>query len=211
MAEILKIGILGSLPNGEKWSVNPVWSLPSNPTVSWDDLNTLGDAISVIAIPTGLKAMWNPNTGLTGHRLEARSASGAVEAIVEKSQGGTVPGTGTANNPLQTCVVASLRTPGATARTRGRLYWPGTGVSLTSAALRIGSSDQTTFQTGIKTYLSGIEAAIVAKYPSAALVVWSRLGNSIALVNRILIGDIPDVQRRRRDVVVENYKSVNYP
>jgi hypothetical protein len=43
------------------------------------------------------------------------------------------------------------------------------------------------------------------------LAVWSRTAASITTVNQIQMGDIVDVQRRRRDQLVETYQSLAFP
>jgi hypothetical protein len=84
-------------------------------------------------------------------------------------------------------------------------------MALVTASLRPASATVTSALSAVKTYLSGIEAAIDATLDGVSLVVWSRSGNSTANVSSIQMGDVVDVQRRRRDTLVEGYQTLTYP
>jgi hypothetical protein len=136
---------------------------------------------------------------------------GTLETQAEAPK--AVPANGTTANahPFQTSWVVSLRTAYPGASGRGRLYWPATGVTLTAATMRPATSQVTTFLTGVKTYLSTIQANIDATLDGVALGVWSRKLQNVHVVNQLQAGDVLDVQRRRRDVLVEQVSSLGYP
>lgn len=211
MAEILKVSILGTLPNSEVWSVNPVFMLMTEPDPTWEQLNTLATAINGITIPAGILTQWNTATRLTGVKLEARMRDGALVNQIEQTRGTAAVGTAPYNLPMQASVVSSLRTTFPGGQGRGRLYWPATGGKLAVGTLRYDTIELSSFMSGVKTYLSGIRTQITTVLGANDLVVWSRTGTAMHGVNRILFGDIPDVQRRRRDRTVETYQSTSFP
>jgi len=212
MADVLRVSIQGVLPGGEKWSVNPCYQLiDSSDPVTFSELNTVADAILALVPGTNMRSMWSTTTNYNQVRLEARSYGGALEALLEKPRSSTVVGTGGQANPFQTSLVSSLRsvTPGG--RGRGRLYWPATGISIAAATLRPSGALIGPILADVKTFLSGISAAITPTLGTNHLVVWSRTYPGSHQVTRILMGDVLDVQRRRRDSLAESYSEVVYP
>lgn len=214
MAEVMRVSIKGALPNGEEWSINPVYSIGGDfgVPVSAGQAATIASAISAISVSTGLLGNMSAGTTVTGARVEARSLAGVLEAQGEAVKTTPTAGTGVSPHPYQTSTVISLRTglPGASGR--GRLYWPSTGCQIDATSLRMASAQQTTMLSAAKTYLSAIEAAIEVTLTGVALAVWSRKGaGDLNLVNQIQVGNVFDVQRRRRDALIENYSSVAYP
>jgi hypothetical protein len=112
---------------------------------------------------------------------------------------------------MQAAAVSSLRTATTGASFRGRLYWPATAAPMHPDTLRFSTAAVTTFLAGVKTYLSGVQSSIAATSANPVLSVWSRKLESSAPVNRVLLGDIPDVQRRRRDQAIESYQTSVWP
>ena len=138
--------------------------------------------------------------------------NGDLDAQAEAVQAAPRPGTGGSNaHPYQTAMVFSLRTGIAGASGRGRLYWPATGTVITASTLRIQASNVTSALSGAKTYLSGINAAIETTLGGAALGVWSRTKVETYAVTSLQCGDVADVQRRRRDQLIESYSALTYP
>lgn len=212
MAGILRVSITGALPNGEVWSVNPVWLLGTGDfALPYDDLNTIATAINNVTVPTAIRAYMTSSTTVTGVKLEQRTLGGDLLAQFEQTRGSVVPGTGSGGLPMQAAVVTSLRTAASGASYRGRMYWPATGATLLSSTLRFEPTTLGAHLSGVKTYLSGITTAITATNASSTLRVWSRTLSSSTAVNRILSGDVPDVQRRRRDQAIETYQTLTYP
>ena len=213
MAEVLRVSIKGALPSGEEWSINPCYSIGGDfgTPVSSTQANTIAIAIAAIAVPTGLLTAMNSTTTVTGARVEARSLTGALEAQGEAAKAVATPGTGNTLKPYQSAVVISLRTGLAGASGRGRLYWPGTGIEIFAVNLRPSAAGMSSFLSGAKTYLSGIQSAIDVTLDGVALGVWSRKNADIVPVTQLQAGDVLDVQRRRRDQLVETYTSVAYP
>lgn len=213
MAQILRVSIRGGAPNGEVWSVNPCWEIngSAGEDVSPAEALTIATAIDAVTMPTAVLQGWAAATTLTGCRVEARTLNGGLETQAEHVRAVAVPGTSSVILPGVSSVVLSLRTPGVGPSARGRLYWPLTGESLATATFRIGGSRVTAILGGLKTYLSGVEAAIKVTLPEANLTVWSRKTANFHNVTNIQMGDVVDTQRRRRDTLIEAYQSLSYP
>jgi hypothetical protein len=201
------------MPNGEVWSVNPVYRLGTGGTVPVSDaqLTTIATAINARTVSTGILTMWSTSTSITGVRLEARLITGELQTIVEGSRAVPAVGSGSNTHPFQTAMVTSLRTGTSGPRGRGRLYWPATAFAMSGATLRVNATSLNSFLLGVKTYLSGIETDIEASVGGASLAVWSRTSDSIDNVATIQAGDVLDTQRRRRDALIEAFQTTTYP
>jgi len=211
MADVIRVSLQGQLPGGEVWSVNPTFHLLTTPPASAAQCLTVATAINALTWGAGILDLMNSNTLVTGTRVEARALTGPLEALAEAPRGVAVSGTGPSTHPLQTSIVASLRTDFPGGRGRGRLYFPATGTSLVSGTARIPTSSVSGFIASVKTLLSGVDTAITTTFGGADLVVWSRTGNNVHAVVGLRAGDVPDVQRRRRDQLTEVYSPVTYP
>lgn len=212
MASYIKLSILGALPGGEVWSVNPTWFMLTEPApVTAAQIAAIATAADNVIVPTALRALMSSTTTFTGIRAEARDRNGVLEVQSEHTKTTVIPGTGTAVHPYQTASVTSLRSnfPGASGR--GRLYWPATGQALVTSNLRMAASDTGTVLTGVRTYLTGLEATITASVGAVNLSVYSRKGTAFHQIVRILQGDVLDTQRRRRDTLAESYSTLTYP
>jgi len=65
---------------------------------------------------------------------------------------------------------------------------------------------------GMKTYLTSLTAAIAPSLVNApVLSVWSRTQAGTHPVTSLQAGDVLDVQRRRRDSLIETYTSLSFP
>jgi len=212
MADLVKVAIQGQLPGGEVWSINPVWRINDHPqTVTVGECQAIVTAVNAIVIPTSIRTLWSSGTTVTGCRVEARTVAGELDSLAEGVRAVPVAGTGANPHTFQTALVVSLRSPLAGASGRGRLYLPATGQQLSVNSLRPPPSDMTSILSGAKTYLTAIQAAVTSQVPDSILAVWSRTLNTTLGVTRIQVGDVLDVQRRRRDQQIENYSEVAFP
>lgn len=212
MADVLRVSILGATQGGEVWSINPTFAVePPGQILDYTDVLAIATAVDAITVPTNLTNKLNSAQSITGCRVEARTFAGVLEATAEHTRTPVVTGGGAGAHPQQVSMVCSLRTgfPGASGR--GRLYWPATAMPLTGGTLRVSSSDVTAMLTAFQTYLSAITTAVQATVALSTLHVWSRKNGAMYQVNRLLVGDILDIQRRRRDTLSENYQSITYP
>lgn len=214
----IRLLLQGSLPGGEKWSVNPCFGETLN-VADWDQSkgDATATAIGLLPLGTAMGKAKGDAAALVKVRLERRTDSnvliGAAEANWAPSSGGSTASI----HPYQTSVVLSLRstTPGRSGR--GRLYWPATGATLSGSTLRLSSPTTAELAAGAGTYLKAIQTALhdgLDPSPSFGLYhelnVFSPTHNTRAKVSRLEVGDVLDVQRRRRDSLVENRASVAY-
>lgn len=209
MSTALRVSLQGTLPGGEVFSINPVYNLADYEPTSAEAL-AIATAIDAVAVPAAVLQMVPSAVAWTGTRVEARDVTGALISVGEHTKTSSQTGTSVSVHPFQTSMVASLRSTTAGASGRGRLYFPAQGIPLTTSTLRVTTGNLDAALAGVVVYLTNIEAAIQTVTVAAALSVWSRKNSALYLVNEIQMGDVPDVQRRRRDTVVENYSSDPY-
>lgn len=212
MADVIRVSLFGTMPGGEKWSVNPVWSLTTGAVILPSEALAIVAAVNAVPIPTQLKAMMSTETVLTGCRVEARTAAGVLEVQAEGLRSTPLPGSASGNKPFQTSLVLSLRSTDSSARGRGRMYWPATAAVIDPSTLRISAAGLLALVNDTKTYLTALTTAVDSSVDeTVALCVWSRTGAKTANVGRIQVGDILDTQRRRRDALPESYQAVSFP
>jgi hypothetical protein len=84
-------------------------------------------------------------------------------------------------------------------------------MTLATSTARPTAATVTSFMSGVKTYLSAIESAIEVTLTGVALCVWSRKLQQVNVVTQIQVGDVLDVQRRRRDQLIEAIQTTPYP
>lgn len=210
MADLLRVSIQGTMPGGEKWSINPIFSFNAGLALSTDELQSMVTAINLVAVPPLLASLNAPAVLVTGCRVEARLKSGQLEGVAEGNRTNAAAGSGSLAHPFQTSLVFSLRTADSSSHGKGRLYWPATSVTLVDTSLKILPAAIDNYMSGFLTYIVNIRNAIrtVGGATTANLAVWSRTQASTRLVLSIRAGDIADVQRRRRDAIPESYKSL---
>lgn len=212
-----RLNVQGTLGSGEKWSVNPCFLTDATAPPDHALLQAAATAAADVDVPGNLAAAKSIQAPVTGVRLEVRSAShdllDAAEAAFTGSQtGGSAP-----QMPPQTSVVLSLRTQAVGASGRGRLYWPGLGLTIASPSLRIPSGNRDPIAADAVTWLGDLQTALqdgvngATGFQVLALAVISRSTSAVNAVNRIMVGDVFDTQRKRRDALAESYKTVTYP
>lgn len=215
----IRISLSGTLGNQEVWSVNPAFNETTN-VGNWDQEvgQKAADAVAAVAVPAALKSLASSAVVGTRVRVERRSDAGALIGAAEAAWSGMGAGTGTATKPPQTSTVLSLRSNVPGARGRGRLYWPALGASISPSTLRIaGGVTIDNIATAAATYLDGLASALkgaLAPAPSLIdydLCVVSPTTGTRTRIIRIEVGDVLDVQRRRRDRMPEQYFSVAMP
>lgn len=215
----IRVILSGTLGSQEVWSVNPAYNETTN-VVTWDqeEGQTAADAIGALAVPSALKTIASSAVVGTRVRVERRSDDHVLLGAAEAAWSGMGAGTGTATKPPQTAVVLSLRsnTPGA--RGRGRLYWPAIGATISATTLRIaGGVTIDNIASAASSYLDSIETALKnSLQPTPSLIdyhltVVSKTSGTRTDISRIQVGDVLDVQRRRRDSMPETYYTVSYP
>lgn len=204
--QYFRLSIGGSLPGGETWSVNPCFDIGvgSAPAPSPSEMAATVQALRAVPTPANLLGILSTSASITRMRLEARSFLGGLEAVGEAAVSPPRLGTGTATKPYQTSVVTSLRTDYPGGRNRGRLYWPALAVAIGASDLRMNSAIAGNIAQACWDYLQALSAALQTStgfttQPAVA----SGTARSLQRVRYVEVGDILDVQRRRRDKALE--------
>lgn len=112
-----------------------------------------------------------------------------------------------ADNPLppQVSPCVSFMTATAGSRARGRMYLPSPDISVLNSAGRLASAFRTPVMTALQAYFNSMEASgHVAQVVSAVGGVYTAYA-----VNTLRLGDVLDVQRRRRNSIAEVYTTGN--
>lgn len=215
VANVIRVSLVGAAPSGETWSVNPVWQIGGVSTaedITSEECLAMATAVGGVALPTAVASAMSTGWNLQTTRVEARRWDGTLAAQAEANRSASSAGTGTTAHPFQTSMVVSLRTAGVGPSARGRLFWPATGILINTSSNRVAVSTVDAFRDSFKTYLTSLGAALdVTLTNSPVLSVWSRLHASTLPVNALQIGDVLDVQRRRRDALVETYRNIAFP
>lgn len=160
----------------------------------------LGIANEALAFWNAIRTNAPSDSKMIGVRINAVQADGRVvnggNYLYLKTP---VAGGGNAVSqlPAQLAVVMSLRTGARGAGGRGRMYLPLTAISLSTG--RIQTTQQTTLSAAGKALLE----AMHTYGPVPAIVNARKLEYSA--IDRVAIGDLMDVQRRRREQVPELY------
>lgn len=214
----IRVSLQGSLPGGEVFSINPAFSETTD-VVTWDQAEGQAAALAIgaIALPSALLTIKGTIAAGTVVRVERRSDAGVLLGAAESpwlgGQGGSQP----AAHPPQTSIVLSLRSNIPGSRGRGRLYFPALGATLSATTLRLTAPTTAAVATAAVNYLDSVATALKnALHPTPSLIdldlcVVSPTYGSKVIVERIEVGDILDVQRRRRDRMQEVYASADMP
>jgi len=212
MADVLRVSIKGTSPGGEVWSVNPVYKIGGDFSVSVSQVEAqaIATAIAARAVPTGLLNTMATSSSVTSVHIEARSRLGVLERQADAVKVSPGVGSGAFAHPFQTALVISLKSAVPGASGRGRMYWPATGIGITQTTLRPSAAIVLATLQGAETYLSGIDTDISATLTGVSLTVWSRKTGNTSNVVELSAGDVLDTQRRRRDAAVENYQTVSH-
>lgn len=214
----IRVMLKGTLPGGEAWSVNPCYGETLN-VATWNQTNgdNAAEAIGALEIPQPLRSLKSQAALPSTVRVERRSDDNELIGAAERAWAPPTSPVVTPRMSYQTSAVISLRsgTPGRSGR--GRLYWPAIGAQLDTASLRLSVPTASDAASAARSYLLAIQNALTANLDPApstgvfhALNVYSPTHGTRVQVNRLEVGDILDVQRRRRDRTVENYASVTY-
>lgn len=214
----IRVRLIGSLPGGEVWSVNPAFNETTN-VADWDQTagQSAADAIAAIALPAALNDLRSSTAPGVTVRVERRSDAhellGAAEAAWTAAKGTSL----SPRMPPQIAVVLSLRSTTPGSRGRGRLYWPALGGQVDSTTLRMSVPTPAAAASAAAQYLDAMATALknaLAPAPSLIdydLCVVSPTTGTKTRITRIEVGNVYDVQRRRRDRLAEVYAGVPMP
>lgn len=213
-----RLSIQGTIAGGEVWSVNPCFSIQNEIGGGWDQ--ALGqaavNAVAAIAIPSFLGAVLSNAASIVSYRLEGRDDDHTLLGIAEAARATPYTGTGAPSKNATASAVLSLRSERPGPSGRGRLYWPALGVTLSATTFRIPAATTAAWAEDASSYLTAIQNAIrdnggFSPGTAITLAVISKTTGGQYPVTRIMVGDVLDTQRRRRDRFQEAYASEPYP
>lgn len=170
---------------------------------------------------TSLAADWatdlDPIRGLMGEDVAITNlaayyypAPGPAVALAENALTSPLEGDTPTRMPSYTAQVVSLLTSVNTASGRGRFYWPALGAQLAAGGRFGGATGGSTILTAWTVFFIDLLAAAGAG-ADLELGVYSPTLDTFTPVNRLRVGNVPDVQRRRKDDLVETYTTLNFP
>nr|CRY96634.1 hypothetical protein [uncultured prokaryote] len=211
-----KIILAGAIGTEERWSVNLSYGAADTVTAisGQDSLQGWADGIADVLVDTSF-------TALTVPLWACLSGSGVLQTITAQYMGpdGKVAaqavtnvskvGTSGLSKPYPTSVVCSLGTGLPGASKRGRFYWPGLGCTIGNNGRLQGDTHPESLVTGFRALLSYISTASDVEPPMVPVVYSPTLGTYEPVVT-LRVGDVPDLQSRRRDTMQENYSSLAY-
>lgn len=211
----IRLSVLGSTLQGEKWSINPCFD-PNGEfpgAVDQGALDTAAAAIAALTLGANNLTLISTAMSITGVRLEVRDdATDDLIALSIATRGTPLVGVGSPKMPPQAAVVLSLRTNTPGASGRGRIFWPFMAGAIDASTLRIASTVGTSMLSEFATYFHAVEDALEAAFPLITfhLAVRSSTTHSTPHVVRMQVGNVVDTQRRRRDTLPEAYQSAAY-
>lgn len=203
----------------ETWTVSPAFRwVPFTSTFSQAALQSLANRL-VANIGTAsfgtLRSLLSTSGQINGWRVEQWTEDDTLQASAEASYGVPLAGTGSATKSLQDALVISLRTDTPGPSGRGRLYWPAWAAGL-STAWKLTTPVPATVVSDAKTFLLAIQAQVLAEAVAnlisdvPELAVRSRARHQSLKVTSLLVGDVLDTQRRRRDALPEQRTQLAY-
>lgn len=195
--------MLFQLPDGEVastgWSLNPG---PGFVTLTQADVDAIEARAS--AFWTAAKARHATATSYLGVKAALIGQDDKTISTLEKAVT-AVPGTSSGQQlPTEVAVCVSLRTAFAGRSQRGRMFMPAPGhLSLTSTG-RLNSGAAAAYAADVDALLQPLTVGS----KSFTACVASKTANGLYPITSIRVGDVFDVQRRRRDNISEVYTVV---
>ena len=209
-----RVILSGSIGVGEVWSTGITYAGPGGETdetqvglQSWAD--TIAAGLNVALTGTRIDAVLGIANELDLVTVQYYAATGGVakQAIAAVTD---VAGGATANKPLTTSIVYSLRTALPGASFRGRNYWPAPAASIGQSGFLV-TPDLPQDHADEWALLLEFLGESSALTPTPVPHVYSPTLNLVTPVTTIQVGDVPDTQRRRRDGLQETYASSVFP
>lgn len=199
-------GIFGA--TDQTWSISLNYGFPGtggieDGVVTQQELATTGLAIRALNAnqfwtPVLLDLM-SPLTRIQAFRLSLVGPDGKEELVALTTPAAPIPGTGTLRMPTEVALVASLRTDLPGRRRRGRVYLPALAVSVDAAGRVAGDTGQ--MATEVAALLAQVGQTIRTNTGAVNVfpVVASTVGGFLTEVTSVAVGNVFDVQRRRRN------------
>lgn len=209
------VRIMGTLPGGEVWSVNPKYGADSVLVIGHQELQAWADAIGGLnggsVLSANLRSTLGAGSYVTGVRVEHRNNEDKLVAAAERILPSPVQGSGAVRMPHTVAMVVSLRTALAGRAYRGRLYWPALAPALEADA-RFAPAFTLSVATATAKLLQDIaDLALTAAGRTIFPAVVSQIQGVQTRITQVSVGDVPDTQRRRRDALAESHSAAVMP
>lgn len=192
-----------------KWTLADGEIAQSN--CSWDpgiDVPPLDEA-TADAFEAAALSFWNDiivrysaYTKYVGCSMSLINVDGSILSRIDRPTSGISGTAGSGPLPNEVAAVMSLRTAMAGRRTRGRMYLPGPAVSQVDVDARY----QPGFGTDVAPAGANFLQPLVVGSVTWTAAVASATGGLLTPVTAVAVGNVPDVQRRRRDTQLEAYE-----
>lgn len=209
--QVVKVQFLGDCYNqGEEWSTGFYMAPLSGNAVlpgNWAQLVSTHWQTFFTAANTSISSRYR-TVSIKANLLNADGKQ-ATNPTQEFFYATPIVGTGAGSPmPPQLSVVASLRTdvPRGDA-THGRMYLPGVNASVDADA-RISSTVATNIANGLKTLIDGVNGQ-TGGGGLRVMLASSREFGTLRQVSKVLVGNLYDTQRRRRNGLQEGYTQAN--
>jgi hypothetical protein len=215
-----RLQLSGVIAGVETFTVNPVFDVEGELAETWEQetANAMITAAAAVDIPTVLRQAASVRSQFGEMRLEGRTdADDSLLGVAVAAYSGEQPASSaTAVQVAQAAIVLSLRTDAPGASGRGRLYWPAMGAQI-GTNLRLTNPTAASMAEAAAAYLNDVRLAMEAAatslppWSSLALAVRSKTTHTTPHVVRVMVGDVIDTQRRRRDALPETYVTSAFP
>ena len=199
VAGVNRLSIVGTGPSGEIfdtsfWVEGPV-------VASNTQANALAEAAATHFIASARAALLNliySDYVYRSIRAYCYPSGGPAASFIGEHSIGDAPGTASSPSlPLQTAMVASLRTGSAGRRHRGRMYLPASGAPITNHQFQ--STNVNNVSAGMAAFFTALNADVVG----ATVHIVSQVGGgAVTPVTAVIVDAKPDIQRRRADKLV---------
>lgn len=190
-ADVARVSLIGHLPQGEIFNTS-FW-VRSIPVTDAATANAFAASIRDAFQSSGgsaLVSLLAANSGYDEVRVYAYTDGGPTADWIGAAALTGTQGTGTTELlPLQTCMVASLRTGFAGRRSRGRMYLPWIKGLLTTHQSNATLINQVA--TGVKTFFDAVNALAA----TGEVCVLSQVVGVTTPVTSVVVDSRPDIQR----------------
>lgn len=207
--------ISGTLPLGEVWSTGFCVGAFGAPIPT----DTVSLQLAAEAIRQNIDNLVSTNlvltylsTAVTFNNVRCTAHDSDTEAVINYADAPwPTPKTGFSipTKGHSTALVVSLKTAQVGARGRGRMFWPTLALPLDSTCV-LPPTARTNFITSFRDLMLQWTTSWGLAAADSQIIVRSTTGHVQNAVVSVAVGSVPDVQRRRRDNLVESYTTVGY-
>ena len=221
-----RLQLLGSIDTGDIWSCTFNFATNAGESVASSEAELSAAAGRVRALNDGkivddnLLSFMSSGYSITGFKLSDVSGATFHETAQAAVQlAGPVAGTGSPVQAPEIAACCSFNLNSSNRRYRGRVFWPGVGRSVTNN-FRYLRTDCDNLAAGMRQTLTNLAIAIDGagddagggQNPNSLLpCVVSKTGHLATPISQVSVGDVPDVQRRRRNKEQEAYSILPVP